>query len=604
MIEPYADYMIASEELEPGHGWLWSDVVDIYANEDSIANAGRQMVDAFVQDVHGVDADGKTLSLLDLSQYDDLVAALDPLLRDYSAQIYVDDVYSDYLIHATQGVRGFGEEERSDARLSIDLKHFAQLLEQETSHPESDRLLSDLIDAVDNFVVHSNHDGTRPNSFGIAIDDPSSIDTEYATYMVSDAWIEFENAWNGYLQTDAESPEIVDVLEYSDGTYALVVDENLSRVSSLYGFTKLVEYDDGLQEAFFTVVAEEPAYETETPDEYFLPAWDRWWFVVEYDQQKPTAWIPAFWDGIYEVDGETYEVYTAEIDYQQSGKDYTGSEQPNDLATLSLVVDVDFQIVGHHVDIYQVIYSGPDDLDGTVQFDKATHWIEAGDAIRFWNLDLSLDDPSNDIWVPASDWLQFTQEPRFDWEFLEFEDETGEVISFQRSIWAEDASGNAALTDPETLPRAFETPFGTMREYVDAWGAFEVLIPLRWFEIETDPSGNEFFAAIDPEDPSESTSLSFSSEWLDGHSVDDYADIVETALLETWENVARYPIETYQQAPAVILEASDDEAGIFTFVYVRADGFEAFTLTYTFAADQFSSGRELAYYSFDTFIEN
>jgi len=76
VIEPHARYMIASEDLEPGHGWLWSEVVRSYAEEDDIAETGRRMVDNFVQDVHGSLTDGKTLSLLDLSRYDDLVAAL------------------------------------------------------------------------------------------------------------------------------------------------------------------------------------------------------------------------------------------------------------------------------------------------------------------------------------------------------------------------------------------------------------------------------------------------------------------------------------------------------------------------------------------------
>ena len=75
--------MIASEELVPGHGWLYSAVVGLYVEEDSIVEAGKRMVDNFVQDVHLYEDTGKTLSLLDLSRYDDLVAALSPVLSAY-----------------------------------------------------------------------------------------------------------------------------------------------------------------------------------------------------------------------------------------------------------------------------------------------------------------------------------------------------------------------------------------------------------------------------------------------------------------------------------------------------------------------------------------
>ena len=121
--------MIASEELEPGHGWLWSEVVRIYAREDDITEAGRQMVDNFVQDVHGrPESNRKTLSLLDLSQYDQLVAALEPVLSTFSHQTLSNADYSYSLIYGSNNAQTYGKQGKEDSRLSIDLKHFAQLM--------------------------------------------------------------------------------------------------------------------------------------------------------------------------------------------------------------------------------------------------------------------------------------------------------------------------------------------------------------------------------------------------------------------------------------------------------------------------------------------
>ena len=136
VIEPHAEYMIASEELEPGHGWLWSAVVRSYAQEDDIVKAGIGMVNNFVQDVHESNARGKTLSLLDLSEYNRLVAALNPVILAYGQQLFFSDEYSASLNHGHTHVRSYGKQERNDPRVSIDLKHFAQLLAENSPNAQ------------------------------------------------------------------------------------------------------------------------------------------------------------------------------------------------------------------------------------------------------------------------------------------------------------------------------------------------------------------------------------------------------------------------------------------------------------------------------------
>ena len=599
VIKPHADYMIASEELEPGHGWLWSDVIDAYAQENSIVEVGRRMVDNFVQDVHEYQASGKTLSLLDLSRYDELVSALNPVLSDYSAQLIYDSEYSDSLIHASTNVRAFAEEKRNDTRASIDLKHFAQLLAEQNSDIDADQRLRELTDAIDSFVVHSNHDGSRPNSFGIAIDDPNGIDAEYAAYMISDAWMEFERSWSEFRQADTGPPEIIDVTEYTDGTYAVIDDDDLAYVSTIYGFVEEIRYEDGTFEDFFMVLAEQPAELTDIQGQYFAPAWDQIWFTVQYDPQYDTAWIPAFFDGFYEDDEGTYMFYTSEIDYAQAGKDYNGYELPYDSATLTLIVDEDWNILDHVIQTYKILYSGPSDLEGEVQYDKATHRIGVGDAIGFWNYGFSLQDPANDGWFEDRDWITFTQDPVFLWEFLEFEDEFGQRIEYYYTIWAEDASGNSVITDPIMLPQVVDTPYGSMTVVEDPWGYFDVYVPQYWTELEADHSIGEIFSAIDPYDPTEIAGISITVEDVLATSSEEYADLVEASMLGLWDEVTRYSVETAQGLPAVLLEALDAQAGMTVLVYVFDDG-TSLTVTYTFAADQFANMSEVAYYSFDT----
>ena len=443
IIEPNARYMIASEESEPGHGWLWSEVIRSYAHEDSIVETGKRMVDNFVQNVHVApgkpEVKGKTLSLLDLSQYDRLVAALNPVVSAYDRQMFSSREYSDSLILGVDGAQSYGKSERGDSRYSIDLKHFVQLLLAENPNEEVRSSLTRLIGAVDDFVVHSDHDGSKPNSFGIAIDAPENAGKEYeeySAYKVNETWLDFQGTYLDYLLSDTEPPELTDSYSDADGaTVATFSDENLAGVTTLYGFVESVESED-----YFMVVAELEAYPTEYEGEYFTPVWDQRWFTVEYESGKQTAWIPAsFAERFVAEDGREYTTYVSEIDY------YLKDASVPDTAVMTLLVDENMAVVDHQIQPYQYVYTSPEDEEGAVRFDKATFRIEDGDAAQFWNWGFHLDDPSADGWFAASDIVEFVQDPVFQLELLEFEDEFGQPIEYYYALWAEDASGNGEL---------------------------------------------------------------------------------------------------------------------------------------------------------------
>ena len=607
IVEPYADYMIASEELEPGHGWLWSSVIELYASEDSIVDAGIGMVDNFVQDVHISDQDGKTLSLLDLSEYPSLITALDPVLTSLTDQLEVQE-YPDGLIDAVTDSREYGKQDRSDSRASVDLRHFAMLLADNATNPEINAQLQELIKAIDRFVVHSNHDGSRPNSFGIAIDAPKNSDPEYASYKVSDSWLEFQDAYARFRAGDADPPVITWDSSHVNGIFATIDDENLARVTSVYGFIEPVEYDDGSVEDFFMVVAEQPAYQTEIANEFNAPIWDQYWFTVEYDTVQETAWIPATMSEIVEEDGDQYILFISEIDYQQAGKDYSGYEEPYDFGTLTIVVHDDVEngvwvIVDHAIHTYQYLFSGPEDLEGEIQYDKATYRIQPGDKLRFWQYGFSLDDPVNDGWFEASDFLTFDQEPIFAFEFLGFEDQFGYLIDYYYALWAEDASGNTAYTEPERSPLIVESSFGNMLAYEDLFGYFTVQVPQIWVEWESDISLNEVLRMSDPDGAGDLSV--FVQEGID-QSLAEYADEVEFWLLASGaEIIARTDVQTAQELPAVILDALTPEGLTVWMAYLSDDGIAidiAYTIPVGSNGDPDANLYSMALYSFDTLV--
>ena len=74
MLEPYADYLIASEETEPGSGWYYTRWVDALAANTSIdtVELGRLIIDSFSRTVTKSD----TLSLVSLREIDNVYSAL------------------------------------------------------------------------------------------------------------------------------------------------------------------------------------------------------------------------------------------------------------------------------------------------------------------------------------------------------------------------------------------------------------------------------------------------------------------------------------------------------------------------------------------------
>ena len=223
--------MIASEAVEPGHGWDWSAVIDSYDREDSIVEAGKRMVDDFVENPDQDHSDTpRTLSLLDLSRFYELEAALDSVVSDLDEDLLDDLEYTDALIHGTFSAESYGFSEKGDSRLSIDLFHFAQLMAEQLPDTELGANLDDLMDAVESFVRYSYHDGSKPDSSGVAIAAPENADPEYDGYKINDTWLDFQDSYQEFLHSDLEPPEIIGEYTDSDGTLSTKLDKikNLS----------------------------------------------------------------------------------------------------------------------------------------------------------------------------------------------------------------------------------------------------------------------------------------------------------------------------------------------------------------------------------------
>ena len=177
MLSNLADYLIASEETEPGTGWYYTNwITKLSANTSmSTVELGQLIVDDFVTAcAQGAQGQSATLSVVDLAE---LAYTVPPAFKDFSesiSELIADKEYSK-VSTARSNTREFA---RSTAIDQIDLVHFASNI----GNAEGKALAQVLRGAVKYNRTSSN----MTNSYGISIYFPyrklSTVDKAIATY--------------------------------------------------------------------------------------------------------------------------------------------------------------------------------------------------------------------------------------------------------------------------------------------------------------------------------------------------------------------------------------------------------------------------------------
>lgn len=177
MLSQYGDYMIASEETEPGIGWYYTDWLTKLSQNTSMStlDIGRQIVDDFVSTCARRGQGQKTtLSVVDLAELEKTAPAAFTAFSRSTSDLIRNDSYQ-VVARARSGVREFAQSSRID---QVDLVHLAENMGTE----EGKKLSQVLRDAIKyNLTSRSMTD-----SWGISIYFPykklSSVDSMVETY--------------------------------------------------------------------------------------------------------------------------------------------------------------------------------------------------------------------------------------------------------------------------------------------------------------------------------------------------------------------------------------------------------------------------------------
>ena len=177
MLSRHADYMIASEETEPGIGWYYTDWLKALSRNTSLSTLelGRQIIDDFVQAcAQSCRGQSTTLSIVDLAEAETTIPAALAAFSTDTCELIRNDGYAQ-VSNARSSTREFGASSRID---QVDLVHLAKNMDT----PEGDALAEALLGAVKYNRTSSN----MTNSYGISIYFPfrkaSMVDEAVDTY--------------------------------------------------------------------------------------------------------------------------------------------------------------------------------------------------------------------------------------------------------------------------------------------------------------------------------------------------------------------------------------------------------------------------------------
>ncbi len=156
----YADYLIASEETEPGVGWYYTDWLTALGKDTSMPTIqiGQKIVDSFVETcAQKCRGQSTTLSVVDLAE---LEATLPDVLADFSrstAKLIREQSYQT-VSNARSGAREFAPSSRID---QVDLVHLAKNLGTKEGEALSKVLLS--------AVKYNRTSADMTNAYGLSI---------------------------------------------------------------------------------------------------------------------------------------------------------------------------------------------------------------------------------------------------------------------------------------------------------------------------------------------------------------------------------------------------------------------------------------------------
>ena len=247
VVKDHADYMIASEEIEPTGGWDYRALAENFSAETSVEDTGKAVCDAYLKKCSSsVGGDMATLSLFDLSRYDRFSAAFDEFSKSLSETS--GERYGNFsVVRASEQAPKFGADSRDEGQSNlIDLYGFANSLAD--NNPSALALKN----AIEDLVPYKVGGAGRGGLGGVSLFFPHGyISAELQKYLELCS----SDAYRGYLsgiysEIDNVSVSFSDTGSIDDsGNFRVQLSEDSRKYLKTVGFALLkFTYDQNSEE--------------------------------------------------------------------------------------------------------------------------------------------------------------------------------------------------------------------------------------------------------------------------------------------------------------------------------------------------------------------
>ncbi|MGO0059358.1 clostripain-related cysteine peptidase [Brevibacillus fluminis] len=197
VVSPFANYLVASEELEPGHGWNYTPVLqELTANPAMTGDAlGKSIADHFKEQAkqEGT-ADSITLSVVNLAKVGEVETALDGMVANLSPGI--NDVETvKWVSNARYKSEDYGSAGAHGGNTDMaDLADLAKHLE-----PKYQQQATNLSNAIQQAVVYNITSKSKPHAKGLSIYFPSKDKENFASNLEIYKKNKFSPAYQEYI---------------------------------------------------------------------------------------------------------------------------------------------------------------------------------------------------------------------------------------------------------------------------------------------------------------------------------------------------------------------------------------------------------------------
>ena len=430
--------LVASEEIEPGHGWDYKSLIDLLGTTPTATalQIGKNIVDGFIDgsqitlnpqsrsriaQPHSV-TDGKTLSVIDLSKVDGLIAKLNQFVALGMNNFPI-------MAEAFAGAQRFGHQESQGVTHSVDLKDVVSRAKSMTGTLAA--TADPLLGAIEQAVLYSRNDGTRPRSSGLAIFTPVSTafwaDLYKGTAFISAEWKAFVTAFIERGSQDSADPVIESEVAMGGGSTAVTVSDEIGIKSAALvvgeatangSVIRIWGSDD------VPVMSRQDGGLERTVE---MPPWSGFWLVIcsEACDSSNGVPVPAYFDG---RTATQTTVYTA-LARVRNTIDQTGGQD----VIMYLEVNGDGQVVDSWLVPFQT------DEDGDILISRNQFPIVEGLAIAFHHMEYDVATGTQSYVL--SDFVSVTAESQWGYQLLNAD--KNQLFYF---LLVEDLKGNTATS--------------------------------------------------------------------------------------------------------------------------------------------------------------